>query len=55
VVLPEARLQSALADGGLPCTIPELQQRFDRFLTELTRGKNSSRVRIVIERGSGGE
>tara|TARA_R110002072_G_scaffold240450_1_gene399024 strand:+ start:1847 stop:5572 length:3726 start_codon:yes stop_codon:yes gene_type:complete len=50
VVLAEARLRSALTDGGVPCTIGELRQRFDCFVTELTKGKDASRVRVVVEK-----
>jgi predicted ATPase len=51
VVLTETRLRSALTDGGVPCTLAELRHRFDGFLADLTKGKDSARVRIVIEKG----
>jgi hypothetical protein len=47
VVLTEARLRLALTDGGVPCTVGELKERFDAFISELTKGKDSFRVRIV--------
>lgn len=50
VVLTEARLRSALTDGGVPCTVSELKQRFDAFVSDLTKGKNATRVRIVLEK-----
>lgn len=50
VVLTEARLRSALADGGMPCTVGELKDRFNAFVSDLTKGKDTSRVRIVLER-----
>jgi hypothetical protein len=38
-----------LLSGGAPCTIQELKKRFDDYLTELAKGKDLARVRIVIE------
>jgi Family of unknown function (DUF6079) len=43
------QLQAALSDGGLPCTIADLHDRFDRYVATLTKGKDVSKVRIVIE------
>jgi len=50
VVLAEAKLRSALTDGGIPCTVDELKERFDAFVFELTKGKDTSRIRITLER-----
>ncbi len=50
VVLTEARLRSALTDGGVPCTVGELKERFDAFVADLTKNKGASRVRVVVER-----
>lgn len=50
VVLTDARLRAALTDGGVPCTVGELKERFDAFVTDLTKGKDASRVRVVVER-----
>ena len=44
-----AELQVALSEGGLPCTIGDLKERFDRYVATLTKGKDLSKVRIVIE------
>jgi hypothetical protein len=44
-----ASLQTALSEGGLPCTISDLRERFDRYVANLTKGKDTSKVRIVIE------
>jgi hypothetical protein len=49
VVIRAEGLQNALSDGGVPCTIPDLRERFDRYVSTLTRGKDSSKVRIVID------
>jgi Family of unknown function (DUF6079) len=49
VTLDSAALQTALSDGGLPCTVSDLKERFDRYVGNLTKGKDASKVRIVIE------
>lgn len=51
VVLTEERLRSALTDGGVPCTVGELKERFEAFAAGLAKGKDASRVRVVVERG----
>jgi predicted ATPase len=50
VVLTEARLRSALTDGGVPCTTSEIKQRFDACIADLTKGKDPAKVRFVVER-----
>jgi hypothetical protein len=49
VTLGRTALQAALSDGGLPCTVSDLKERFDRFVADLAKGKDASKVRIVIE------
>jgi hypothetical protein len=49
VALGSADLQVALSDGGLPCTVSDLRERFERYVANLTKGKDASKVRIVIE------
>jgi hypothetical protein len=44
-------LLDALSDGGAPCTVEQLQTRFEEFLTKITRGKEPAKVRLVIDRG----
>lgn len=44
-------LVEALGGGGAPCTVEQIQARFDEFVTKITRGKEPSKVRLVIERG----
>jgi energy-coupling factor transporter ATP-binding protein EcfA2 len=44
-------LLDALSDGGAPCTVEQLQTRFEEFLTKITRGKEQAKVRLVIDRG----
>jgi hypothetical protein len=49
VVIGAEGLRNALSDGGVPCTVPELRERFDHHVSTLTKGKDSAKVRIVIE------
>ena len=49
VALSGTGLKVALSEGGLPCTIDELHERFDRYLNNLKRGKDASKIRIIIE------
>ncbi len=42
-------LRDALLSGGSPATPAEMKKRFEYYLDELTRGKDSSKVRIVLE------
>ena len=44
-------LLNALSDGGAPCTVEQIQGRFGEFVTKITRGKEASKVRLVIDRG----
>lgn len=48
VELTPAAIQAALAVGGLPCTVAELKARFERLITDATRGKTPGQVRVVI-------
>ena len=49
VVLHPEDLQAALAKGGTPCTLAELRDRFERNLGELAKGKDASKVRVIVE------
>ncbi len=49
VSLPPSQLQAALAEGGMPCTVDELKERFERYLASLIKGMDASKVRVVIE------
>ena len=42
-------LREALINGGMPCTVDELKSRFDTYVAGLTKGKNASKVRVVVE------
>jgi len=52
-----ADLVDALSDGGTPSTIEQIQARFAEFVQKIVRGKEPSKVRLVIDRGenSGGQ
>ncbi len=42
-------LRDALLAGGSPATLGEMRKRFEEYLDGLTRGKEPSKVRIVLE------
>lgn len=42
-------IHAALTKGGSPCTLDEAKERFDNFLRDVAKGKEPSRVRIVLE------
>jgi len=42
-------LRAALSDGGSPASPAEMKRRFDDYLSELARGKDPNRVRILLE------
>jgi hypothetical protein len=49
VIVTAEGLRAALLANGSPATVPELKKRFDDFLVEIVKGKDSSKVRIVLE------
>ncbi len=49
VPVKTANLRAALLSGGSPITPVEMKMRFEDYLDELTRGKDSDKVRIVLE------
>jgi hypothetical protein len=42
-------LRAILQNGGSPVTVQEYRKRFEDHLADLTRGKDSGKIRIVIE------
>jgi hypothetical protein len=42
-------LRGALLNGGSPATPEELKKRFEAHLTELARGKEPAKVRLIVE------
>jgi hypothetical protein len=49
LTLGGADIKTALSDGGLPCTITDLRERFDRYVSSLTKGKDSTKLRVFVE------
>lgn len=49
VPVKTANLRAALLSGGSPITPVEMKKRFEEYLDELTKGKDSDKVRIVLE------
>jgi hypothetical protein len=49
VVVKTERLHSALANGGVPCTVAELRDRFERYVADITKGKDPGKIRVVME------
>ena len=46
-----ADLLDALSDGGAPCTVEQIQTRFEEFCPEDHPWQGTSKVRLVIDRG----
>ncbi|MGI6377387.1 MAG: DUF6079 family protein, partial [Anaerolineae bacterium] len=42
-------LEETLREGGLPCTVQEMRERFGRFMLELMRGRDESNTRLTVE------
>lgn len=42
-------LRAALFAGGSPATLMDLKRRFEEYLDEIARGKEPSKIRIVLE------
>jgi energy-coupling factor transporter ATP-binding protein EcfA2 len=49
VTLTTADIKKALTEGGTPCPVAEMKTRFGKHLDAATRGKDPTKVRIVIE------
>ncbi len=49
VSIPRDGLWTSLQGGGGPATPDEIKKRFAAYVDQLTRGKDSSKVRIVLE------
>ena len=49
VVVAMEELRAALIEGGTPCTPGELRKRLDSYIESLTKGKDPTKVRIVIQ------
>lgn len=51
ISIKPAELINTLSDGGAPCTVEQIQARFALFIQSITSGKESSKIRLVIDRG----
>ncbi len=49
VVLKLDDLRAALLEGGMPAPPAEIKKRMEEFLANLTKGKDATKVRIVLE------
>ena len=49
VVLKLDDLRAALLEGGMPAPPAEIKKRTEEFLASLTKGKDATKVRIVLE------
>jgi len=49
VVVKTEAMRTALLAGGSPVTPAEMKKRFERYLDDLTKGKEPSKVRLVLE------
>jgi hypothetical protein len=49
VAINTNRLLVALQDGGLPCTVEELKQRFEGYLRQAMSGHDPRNTRLMIE------
>lgn len=49
VTVTSDQIRGALSEGGMPATVPDLRERFERLLGGLIKGKDASKVRVVLE------
>lgn len=49
VVVAGDDIRNALLHGGSPATPEDLRKRFETFLTERCKGKDTSKLRFVVE------
>jgi hypothetical protein len=38
-----------LLEAGSPATVPELKKRFEDYLVEISKGKDPTKIRVVLE------
>ncbi len=53
VAINSQQLLVALQDGGLPCTVEELKQRFERYVRQAMSGHDPRNTRLMIEQDVG--
>jgi hypothetical protein len=49
VVITSESLRAALLAAGSPATVPELKRRFEEYLVEISKGKDPTKIRVVLE------
>lgn len=49
LTLPVDDLLEALKEGGLPCTVEELERRFDTFVHEAMHGHDARNTRLTLD------
>lgn len=49
ITVTAASLRTALVSGGAAATVSEWRRRFDEYLVAMTKGKDTTKVRIVLE------
>jgi hypothetical protein len=50
ITIKPGDLLKSLGNSSAPCTVDEFRTRFEEFVQEMTRGKDVSKIRIVIEK-----
>jgi hypothetical protein len=49
LALEEDALLVALKEGGLPCTVADLKQRFNVFVAQAMRGHDERTTRVMLD------
>ena len=49
VTVTDTGLRAALVKDGIPCTVDELNRRFNAYVEGMPKGKDPSRIRVVVE------
>ena len=49
VVVSGSDIRQALLQGGSPATPEDLRKRFEAFLTDRCKGKDTTKLRFVVE------
>jgi hypothetical protein len=49
IALPADDLLEALRKGGLPCTVEEMQRRFEGFVSHKMRGHDARNTRLTLD------
>lgn len=49
IVIKREEITKALSKGGIPATPSDIKKRFEEYLSELSKGKDQDKIRIVFE------